>query len=94
MCRRTGVESHSVDHSQGETSSYSSSPHSRLLLRPYDNSYSAVVKFMLDEYPRMVVVVLEFYVLPTVKVIRRPDLGLKSHPKDWRSPGSNSKPLD
>ena len=40
-----------------------------------------------------VVVVLGFYVPPTAKVIRRRDLGLKSHPKDWRSPGSNSRPL-
>ena len=40
-----------------------------------------------------VVVVLGFYVPPTAKVIRRRDLGLKSHPKDWRSPGSNSGPL-
>ena len=38
-------------------------------------------------------VVLGFYVPPTAKVIRRWDLGLKSHPKDWRSPGSNSGPL-
>ena len=37
--------------------------------------------------------VLGFYVPPTAKVIRRRDLGLKSHPKDWRSPGSNSRPL-
>ena len=36
---------------------------------------------------------LGFYVPPTAKVIRRRDLGLKSHPKDWRSPGSNSGPL-
>ena len=36
---------------------------------------------------------LGFYVPPTAKVIRRRDLGLKSHPKDWRSPGSNSRPL-
>ena len=34
----------------------------------------------------VVVVVLGFYVPPTAKVIRRRDLGLKSHPKDWRSP--------
>ena len=40
------------------------------------------------------VVVLGFYVSPTAKVIRRRDLGLKSHPKDWRSPESNSRPLD
>ena len=36
---------------------------------------------------------LEFYVPPTAKVIQRRDLGLKSHPKDWRNPGSNSGPL-
>ena len=36
---------------------------------------------------------LGFYVPPTAKVIRRRNLGLKSHPKDWRSPGSNSGPL-
>ena len=36
-----------------------------------------------------VVVVLEFKVPPTAKVIRRWDFGLKSHKKDWRSPGSN-----
>ena len=41
----------------------------------------------------VVVVVLGFHVPPTAKVIRRRDLGLKSHPKDWRSPGSNSGPL-
>ena len=41
----------------------------------------------------VVVVVLGFYVPPTAKVIRRRDLGLKSHPKDQRSPGSNSGPL-
>ena len=35
-------------------------------------------------------VVLGFYVPPKAKVIRRRDLGLKSHPKDWRSPGSNT----
>ena len=29
-------------------------------------------------------VVLGFYVPPTAKVIRRPDLGLKSRPKDCR----------
>ena len=43
--------------------------------------------------PTDVVVVLGFYVPPTAKVIWRRDLGLKSHPKDWRSPGSNSRPL-
>ena len=41
----------------------------------------------------VVVVVLGFYVPPTAKVIQRWDLNLKSHPKDWRSPGSNSRPL-
>ena len=41
----------------------------------------------------VVVVVLGFYVLPTAKVIRRRDLGFKSHPKDWRSLGSNPRPL-
>ena len=41
----------------------------------------------------VVVVVLGFYVPPTAKVIRRRDLSLKYHPKDWRSPGSNSRPL-
>ena len=39
------------------------------------------------------VVVLGFYVPPTAKNIRRLDLGLKSHPKDWRSLGSNPRPL-
>ena len=39
------------------------------------------------------VVVLGFYVPPTAKAIRRRDLCLKSHPKDWRSPGSNSRHL-
>ena len=37
------------------------------------------------------VVVLRFCVSPTAKVIRRRDLGLKSHPKDWGSPGSNPR---
>ena len=41
----------------------------------------------------IVVVVLGFYVPPTAKVIRRRDLGLKSHPKDLRSPRSNTRPL-
>ena len=41
----------------------------------------------------VVVVVLGFYVPPTAKVIPRRDLGLKSHPKDWRSLGSNPQPL-
>ena len=38
-------------------------------------------------YEDVVVVVLGFYVSPAAKVILRRDLGLKSHPKDWRSPG-------
>ena len=38
-------------------------------------------------------VLIGFYVPPTAMVIRRRDLGLKSLPKDWRSPGSNSRPL-
>ena len=42
----------------------------------------------------VVVVVIGFYVSPTAKVIWRRDLGLKSHSKDWRSLGSNSRPLD
>ena len=37
--------------------------------------------------------VFEFYVPPTSKVIQRRDLCLKTHPKVWRSPGSNSRPL-
>ena len=41
----------------------------------------------------MITVVLGFDVPPTAKVIQKRDLGLKSHPKDWRSPGSNSRPL-
>ena len=31
-----------------------------------------------------VVVVLGFYIPPTAMVIRRRDLGLKSHPKDYK----------
>ena len=34
-----------------------------------------------------------FNVPPTVKVIWRQDLGLLSHPTDWRSLGSNLRPL-
>ena len=34
----------------------------------------------------VVVVVLGFYPPSTAKVIQRRDLGLKSHPKYWRSP--------
>ena len=41
----------------------------------------------------VVVVVLGFYVPPTAEVIRRRDLDLKSDPKDWRSPGTNPRPL-
>ena len=41
----------------------------------------------------IVVVVLGFYVPPTAKVILRRDIGLKSHPKDCRSLGSNSRLL-
>ena len=37
------------------------------------------------------VVVLGFYVSPTAKVIRRRDLGLKSHPKDWRIRGKSNR---
>ena len=36
---------------------------------------------------------LGLYVPPTAKVIRRGDLSIKSHPKDWRSLGSISQPL-
>ena len=36
---------------------------------------------------------LGFYIPPTAKVIQRRDHGLKSHQEDWRSPGSNSRPL-
>ena len=53
------------------------------------NSFEILLLFSL---PARIVVVLGFYVPSTAKVIRR-DLGLKSHPKDWRSPGSNSGPL-
>ena len=42
---------------------------------------------------KFVVVVLGFYVPPTAKVIRRRNLGFKSHPKDWIGPGSNSRSL-
>ena len=42
----------------------------------------------------VVVVVLGLYVPPTAKVIWRGDLCLKSHPKDWRSPGSNPRPAE
>ena len=38
------------------------------------------------------VVVLGFYVSPTAKVIRRRDLSLKSHSKDWTSPGTTMTP--
>ena len=36
----------------------------------------------MPDCSHVVVVVLGFYVPPTDKVIRRRDLGLKSHPKD------------
>ena len=42
----------------------------------------------------VVVVALGFYVPLTAKVIRRRDLGLKSHPKDWiklTTPGLQGK---
>ena len=52
-----------------------------------------ILMFRFSFYTFKYVVVLEFYVPPTAKVIRRRDLGLKFHPKDWRSPGSNSRPL-
>ena len=41
----------------------------------------------------VVVVVLGFCFPPTANVIPRQVLILKSHPKDWRSQGSNSRPL-
>ena len=40
----------------------------------------------LHDFNTVLVVVLGFYIPPTAKVIRRRDLGLKSYPKDWRSP--------
>ena len=49
--------------------------------------------FKLSIQRFVVFVALGFYVPPTTKVIWRRDLGLKSHPKDWRSAGSNSQPL-
>ena len=42
---------------------------------------------------KVVVVVLGLYVPPTAKVIRRRELGLNSHPQDWRSPESNSRSM-
>ena len=54
-------------------------------------SYLKIAYCVLKLYST--VVVLGFNVPPTAKVIRRRDLGLKSHPKDWRSPGLNSRPL-
>ena len=41
-----------------------------------------------------VVVVLWFFVSTTAKVIRRRDLGLKSHLERLEKPGSNSRPQD
>ena len=39
-------------------------------------------------FPYIVVVVLGFYVPPTaIKIIRRWDIGLKSHPKRLEKPG-------
>ena len=38
-------------------------------------------------------VVIGFNVPSTAKVIRRRDPGFKSHPKDWRCPGSSLLPL-
>ena len=72
-----------------ETSTSHSSGALLLILRT-----RVVINFMACFLQMVVVVVLGFYVSPTAKVIRRRDLGLKSHPKDWSSPGSNSRPLD
>ena len=36
---------------------------------------------------------LGFFVPPTANVIQRRDFGLKSHLKDWKSPGLNSRLL-
>ena len=44
-------------------------------------------------YVMNVVVMLGFYLPPTAKVIQRRELSFISHPKDWRSLGSNSLPL-
>ena len=41
----------------------------------------------------VVVVVLGYNVLPTAQVIRRLDLDLKSHPKDWKKLWSNPRTL-
>ena len=57
----------------------------------YTNGYSSC--YNLTSASVVVVVGSGVDVPPTAKVIRRRDLGLKSHPKDWRSPGSNSRPL-
>ena len=59
----------------------------------YKSVTLCVCRCVLHGVVVVVVVVLGFYVPPTAKVIRRRDLGLKSHPKDWRSPGSISRHL-
>ena len=55
----------------------------------------AVISFVPSPLDKRygVVVVLGFNVPPTVKVICRQDLGLKSHLKDQRSQGLNPRPL-
>ena len=50
------------------------------------NDLCCNLSWVLSQFYWTTVVVLGFYVPPTAKVIRRWDLGLKSHPKDWRSP--------
>ena len=39
------------------------------------------------------IVVIASYIAQTAKVIHRWDLGFKSHPKEWRRPGWNQRPL-
>ena len=46
-------------------------------------------KQSLSKESQHLIAVLAFYVPSLAKVIRRRNLGLMSHPKDWRSPGSN-----
>ena len=41
----------------------------------------------------ILLLLLGFNIPPTAKVIQRQDLSLKSHPKDWRSLGTNPPPL-
>ena len=60
-----------------------------IIVYTYDHDYTNWISITV-----VIVVVLGFYVSPTSKVIRRRDLALKSHPKDWGSSGSNSGPLD